>query len=260
MIPSTQPSSPSATASAPTSPAAPVGRRVTDAPTRVFHWLFALCFVGAYLTADGERWRQVHVVLGYTFAGLLGFRVLYGLLGPRQARLTALVRKLAAAAPWWCSVREAVRTPRPAALTAAARQGQNLAMAAVIAGLLLAVLPLTLSGVATFHDWGGKWLEEVHEFFGNTLLTLVLLHIGGLATLSLWRRQNLARPMLTGRTAGRGPDLITRNHGGLAALLLLAVLSYWAWEWQHAPALSVADHGQATAAWPAHGDDDEDDD
>ena len=62
-------------------------RRVTDAPTRVFHWLFALCFAGAYLTADGERLRLLHVTLGYTLAGLLAFRVLYGLFGPRQVRL-----------------------------------------------------------------------------------------------------------------------------------------------------------------------------
>ena len=27
--------------------------RVWDLPTRLFHWLFALCFVGAYATADG---------------------------------------------------------------------------------------------------------------------------------------------------------------------------------------------------------------
>lgn len=43
--------------------AAPV-RRITDAPTRMFHWLFALSFLGAYLTADGERWRMLHVTLG----------------------------------------------------------------------------------------------------------------------------------------------------------------------------------------------------
>ncbi|MDP2988857.1 cytochrome b/b6 domain-containing protein, partial [Hydrogenophaga sp.] len=60
-------------------------RLVIDAPTRMFHWLFALSFVGAYITADGERWRLLHVTLGYTLAGLLAFRVLYGLFGPRQA-------------------------------------------------------------------------------------------------------------------------------------------------------------------------------
>ena len=68
-------------------PATARGRLVTDAPTRMFHWLFALSFLGAYLTADGERWRMLHVTLGYTVAGLLAFRVLYGFFGPRQAGL-----------------------------------------------------------------------------------------------------------------------------------------------------------------------------
>ena len=72
-----------ANATAQPAPAKTHTRRVTDAPTRMFHWLFALSFAGAYATADGEHWRLLHVTLGYTMAGLLAFRVLYGLLGPR---------------------------------------------------------------------------------------------------------------------------------------------------------------------------------
>jgi cytochrome b len=83
------------------------GRRVTDAPTRMFHWLFALSFLGAYLTADGERWRMLHVTLGYTMAGLLVFRVLYGFFGPRQAGLGLLWRKLGSAPAWLRSLRTA---------------------------------------------------------------------------------------------------------------------------------------------------------
>ena len=41
--------------------------------------------------------------------------------------------------------------------------------------------------------------------------------------------------MLTGRLPGKGPDLVRRNQGWLAILLLLAVLGYWRWEWQQAP-------------------------
>ena len=36
---------------------------VWDLPTRVFHWLLAATFVGAFLTADSERLRDVHVAL-----------------------------------------------------------------------------------------------------------------------------------------------------------------------------------------------------
>ena len=75
-------------------------RLMVDAPTRMFHWLFALSFLGAYITADGERWRSLHITLGYTLAGLLAFRVLYGLIGPRQAGLGAMYRKLSSAPLW----------------------------------------------------------------------------------------------------------------------------------------------------------------
>jgi cytochrome b len=212
----------------------PRGRRVTDAPTRMAHWLFALSFVLAYLTGDSEHWRALHVAAGYTLAGVLVFRLLYGLFGPRQARLSALLRKLAGIPGW---LRATLQGSAPTA--AHWRQGQNLLMAVAIAALLLGVLPLTLSGYATYNEWGGERLvevlEELHEFFGNFLLLMVLAHLALIAGLSALRRKNQALPMLTGRVEGNGPDLARRNHAWLAALLLVAVLGYGAWEWQQAP-------------------------
>lgn len=214
--------------------AATPGRRVIDAPTRMFHWLFALSFLGAYLTADGESWRLLHVTLGYTLAGLLVFRVLYGLLGPRQAGLGLMWRKLAGAPAWLRSL-----TQSRSLADINWRQGQNFLMALAVVALLLMVLPLTLSGYATYNDWGdflgGDWLEEVHEFFGEAFLFVVLAHLALIAGLSLLRRKNQALPMLTGRIAGKGPDLVQKNRVWLAALLLLAVLAYGGWEWQQSP-------------------------
>lgn len=67
---------------------------------RLFHPLFALSFVGAYITADIEDWRKVHVVLGYTLAGMLAFLLVYGLVGPRPARLSTLWRKSSGTWSW----------------------------------------------------------------------------------------------------------------------------------------------------------------
>ncbi|WP_026437953.1 cytochrome b/b6 domain-containing protein [Acidovorax sp. JHL-9] len=226
----------SSTASAPsTAPAQtprPSTRRVVDATTRMLHWLMALSFTAAYVTADGERWRLVHVTLGYTLAGLVVARLLWGLFGPRQARLSVLWRKLQGV-PAWLKSLAAVRSP--GALQATWRPGQNLLMALVVALILALVVPLTLSGYAVWDEWGGEWLEEVHEFFGNTLLFVVLAHIGLIALLSVLRRKNQALPMLTGRVPGPGPDLAKSNHGGIAALVLAGVLAFWAWQWNQAP-------------------------
>ena len=59
---------------------------VWDLPVRVFHWLLRRLFAGAFLTAESERVRDLHVALGYTFAGLLAFRMAGGVVGSRYAR------------------------------------------------------------------------------------------------------------------------------------------------------------------------------
>ena len=134
---------------------------VWDVPVRVFHWLLVLSFAGAWLTAESERWRLVHVTLGYTMAGLLGFRLLYGIFGPRTSGLNLLWRRLAGA-PAWLRALPKARTVQQINVRAA----QNLLMALAVVLLLALVVPLTLSGYATYHDWGdflgGDWIEEVH--------------------------------------------------------------------------------------------------
>lgn len=53
------------------------------------------------------------------------------------------------------------------------RQGQNLLMALVVAALMAVVLPVALSRYASYNEWGGEWLEELHEFSGELFLWLV---------------------------------------------------------------------------------------
>lgn len=258
----TNDAAPAAAASAST----PAPRRLlTDAPTRMFHGLFALSFLGAYLTADGEHFRLLHVTLGYTMAGLLVFRVLYGLFGPRHARLSLLWRKLAGAPAWLRSVRAA-----PSLSAINWRGAQNLLMALAIVALLFMVVPLTLSGFGTYQEWGaaiggafgggfgGDALAELHGFLGEALLVVVLLHVGLVAAFSLLRRKNQAAVMWSGRVDGPGPSLVKHERTWLAALLLIAVLSYGAWEWQQSPngLMSVRSFSGAIAGDDSGQDDD----
>ena len=235
-------------------------RLVTDAPTRMFHWLFALSFVGAYLSAGSEHWRALHVTLGYTMAGLLVFRVLYGVFGPRQAGLGMLWRKLSSGPAWLRSAAQGLQQRSLAGIQW--RQGQNLLMALAIVALLVIVVPLTLSGYATYNEWGdflgGDWLGEVHEFFGEAFLAVVLGHLAMIAGLSVLRRKNQAAPMLTGRVEGPGPDLVRNNHLWLAMVLLAAVLAFAAWEWQQAPNGLIPAQPWSTGASGDSGDDDGD--
>ena len=226
------------------------GRRLIDAPTRAFHWLFALSFAGAWLTAESDRWRALHVSLGYAFGGLLLFRLLYGLAGPRPARLGLLWQRVSGGLGAW---REAL-TRRPAL-------GRLLSAGVGLSVLLLLALaaPLLLSGYAGWNDWGGQehLLGEVHEFCANSALLLVMAHLALIAALSLQRGRNLARPMFTGRSTETGPDLVRANRGWLALLLVAAFAGFVGWRLTQDgdPRGAAASHEQGRSHHRHHHDD-----
>src|SRR5689334_25268350 len=121
---------------------------VWDAPVRVFHWLMVLCFAGAYLTAESERWRLAHVTLGYTMAGLVAFRLLWGWVGTRHARFSSFVRGPEAIARYL----RGLVGGRPEH-----HAGHNPAGALVIVALLGMTLVVTAAGWATYNEVGGHW-------------------------------------------------------------------------------------------------------
>ena len=162
---------------------------VWDVPTRVFHWLLALSFAGAFLTAESERYRDVHVMLGYAVLGLVAFRLVWGVVGSRYARFWSF-----AYGP------RSVLTYVKSLLTGSPQHylGHNPAGSWAIYALLALSLLAGASGYAAYSDIGGHWMEDVHEALANTLLGVVLVHVGGVLVSSLLHRENLVRSMLTG--------------------------------------------------------------
>jgi cytochrome b len=193
---------------------------VWDAPTRVFHWLLAATFAGAFLTGDSERWRDVHLLLGYAFAGLIAFRLLWGLVGTRYARFRSFLFR----------PREIVAYGR-SLLTRSPRHylGHN-PIGSVAVFLLLGLGIVTaVSGWAYYNEIGGEWLEELHEGAAFGMLALVGVHIGGVLVSSLLHRENLVRAMITGRKDGEPDQGIRRSHAWLALLLAVSVGAFSIW-------------------------------
>lgn len=66
--------------------------RVWDLPTRLFHWLLAAAVVALVVTGHvGDDALQWHMRIGLLVLALLGFRLLWGLVGPRWARFASFL-------------------------------------------------------------------------------------------------------------------------------------------------------------------------
>jgi cytochrome b len=191
---------------------------VWDLPLRVFHWLLAASFAGAFLTAEGDGLRAVHLALGYTFLGLLAFRLLWGVVGSRHARFRAFAYGPKAVREYLGSL----LARRPMHYV-----GHNPAGSWAIYALLALGLVVGVTGYAVQADAGGRWLEGLHEGASNALLALVIVHVAGVIVGSLAHRENLVAAMVTGRKTGRPGDGIGHARWLTAAMLIAVVGAFW---------------------------------
>ena len=203
---------------------------IWDAPVRVFHWLMVLSFAGAYLTAESERWRVMHVTLGYTMVGLVAFRLLWGLIGTRHARFSSFVQGPGAVARY---LRSLVRG-RPEH-----HSGHNPAGALAIVALLTMTLLVAATGWATYNEVGA-WSEDLHEGVANVMLAIVGVHVLAVVLASWLHRSNLIGAMVTGRRLGSAEEGVRSAWRSVASLMLVAVMAFWWMQWQSAPSTSAA--------------------
>lgn len=199
---------------------------VWDAPVRIFHWLMVASFAVAWLTSESERWQLVHVTAGYTMAGLVAFRVLWGVIGTRHARFTDFVRSPWKAIDYLVSLAD--RTPQH-------HTGHNPAGGLAILALLTLAALTALTGWANYNELAGPWMEEVHEILASSMLGLVVLHVAAVVLSSVLHRENLVAAMIHGKKPVPPAEGIRRPWRSVAAVLLAGVLGFWWLQWHSAP-------------------------
>jgi len=160
----------------------------------------------------------VHVLLGYTVAGLVIFRLLWGVIGTRYARFTSFPLLPRAAIDYLKSVLK--RSPRH-------YFGHNPAGSWAIVALLVLIASIAVTGWGIAMDIGPGSLEDMHEALSNTALALVVMHVVAVIASSLLHRENLVRAMLTGYKAGRGLSA-AGTRWFVAVVLIGAVAAFWA--------------------------------
>ncbi len=213
------------------SPARSENIAVWDPLVRIFHWSLAIVFIIAYITED--EIIALHVWAGYAAGGLVAFRIVWGLIGPKHARFSDFI---ATPVTVWRYMIDLI------SFRAKRHLGHSPAGGAMVFALLAAIAATVWSGLelhaiennagplatapaisiqqranytslfavkalADEHkdeknndrDGGGDFWEEVHEALANFTLALVIIHIVGVLLASIVHRENLTRPMFTGK-------------------------------------------------------------
>lgn len=203
---------------------------VWDPLVRIGHWILVAGFVLAYLT-EGEP-ISVHSWAGYTIGAVVLVRILWGVVGPRQARFGNYLH----------GPRQVLHYLRDLVRFRARRYlGHSPAGGAMTVALLLMLAATTTTGMLALGETknagplaflypgpaahaavdeslfpaldeppvqagetgalrrGNAPSVELHEILVNLTLLLVVLHVGIVMLASFAHRENLARAMVTGR-------------------------------------------------------------
>ena len=157
---------------------------VWDMPTRVFHWLQALSFGAAYLTAFSERMRNYHVALGYILLGLLVFRLLWGFVGTRYARFSSFLFNPGEIIAYLLAMVK--RKP-------AHYLGHNPAGSVSVWLLLALGMFVCVTGVMALQDDASDLVVDMHGISTDIMLGVIALHLVGVLMSSILNRENLVR-------------------------------------------------------------------
>jgi cytochrome b len=178
---------------------------VWDVATRLFHWSLAGLIVFAWWSAETHH-LDWHKIAGSLVAGLLVFRLWWGLFGGSTARFSDFVRGPGAILDY---LRGKAR--RPSA-------GHNPLGALSVVALLLTALTVVVSGLFTVDTDGldsgplsnlvdydqGRVAAEIHGYGFNVLEGLVVLHLLAVAWYAFIKRDGLIGAMVHGKRTVKG--------------------------------------------------------
>ena len=190
-----------------------------DPVVRLSHWLIAAAvIINGLLSEPGGA---VHIWIGWIAMAVLVIRLVWGFIGPKEARFTAFLPDPRAAVSHLFSLLRGKPKEYPSHNPAGAIMVYALwaCLAAVIAtGLILtdAKTPIAIAkerAAVEQGDWSvlaedgegeessegsGEIVKEIHETAANLMLILALIHVAGVAAESYALKRNLVRPMIKG--------------------------------------------------------------
>ncbi len=175
--------------------------RVWDAPLRIFHWGLVASVTAAIVTGlKGGEWMELHGKAGIAIAGLLAFRLVWGVVGSETARFSSFVRGPGAIQAYLKGQWQGLGHNPLGALSVVVIL--SLLTAQVVTGLFgNDEIAFTGPLAAWVSEDASIWLTGKHRLLVFGVYAILALHILAILGYRVFKKEALVPPMVTGKKA-----------------------------------------------------------
>lgn len=192
---------------------------VWDAPTRLFHALFAAGVAAAAIISlvlgEHSVLFPYHAIIGLATALLVCLRLLWGIVGSRYARFSSFAFGPAAATQYLKGV-----------LSDGGRRyvDHNPGSAYAIFTMLALMIGLAATGIMMGR--GGESVKELHEILAYAMVGVMAAHVLGVVIHTIRHRDNVIASMIHGRKDVEPAEGIRSSHP-VFGIVFLTVVGVW---------------------------------
>ncbi|WP_138430932.1 cytochrome b/b6 domain-containing protein [Fodinibius saliphilus] len=195
---------------------------VYDWPTRIFHWLFAFLFLGAYIIVeiidDESPLFTLHMTAGLIIGFMLILRISWGFVGTTYALFSSFKMN---PAEFFGYLKDAVVAKTKRYL------GHNPASSYATIIMFICAAGLAITGVIMTGGSESDFYEETHDLLANIFLITVIAHIGGIIFHHIKHRDSLWSSMLDGKKKVLPEETGIKNSKRVAGMLFLILTLTW---------------------------------
>jgi cytochrome b len=185
-------------------------------PTRIFHWLFVLFILLAFLT-DEDRLLNYHAIIGYSVLILLIFRFFWGIIGPKYSLFKDFPTGKQKAKEFLENIFEEKQK----------YIGHNPLASYVMFSMLIVAFLTIITGVLAFGIQEGKGIlsslnnpyfkemelfKGIHELLSSLFIALIVAHVSGvLVDRLLHKKHETLNSIITGYKVTQENESIKLN-------------------------------------------------
>ena len=167
---------------------------VYDLPTKVFHWLFVILFLTAFIIAesasDESSLFPYHMMAGLTISFLLILRLIWGFTGTRYARFSSFRLRPT----------ELIRYARDVVVDKTKRyMGHNPASSYAALVMFICAIGLIITGIIMTAGSKDDFLGDIHSVLADIFLATVIIHIAGIIFHHIKHQDSLWSSMINGK-------------------------------------------------------------